>query len=141
MSVKQRGIPCRSSALSFAVIIAMLTGGCSTRSVPGLIPVGPNVTASVVVVFDAGASDEDVRQFVVGYLSQPSLPQAGGIREIASDVLRIAPFQNTYAPYMGGITFCPTAPEERRQAVVAVLASAPRVAKVARNIAPLQVVP
>ena len=141
MPMRQRGAARGGSRAGIVIMIAMMAGACSSPSAPRMAPVGPNVIASVVVMFEAGTSGEDVRRFVLDYLSEQSSPLTGDARAITCDVLRVAPFQNPYARYMVAITFCPTAPEERREAAVAAFAGAPHVAKVARDASPSQVVP
>ena len=114
--------------------LGLFTWPCSHEK-DKMIPIGPDVKASLVIYFRKGASDNEIDHFVKTVLSKPD-PHGRGYysREGVRDVLIIYPPVQGHEGYT--VTFFPEATQAQRDELKAAVSASLIVYKVLENVAP-----
>jgi len=123
----------------FAIVLLgiLMVFACSSPSQDKMVPIGPNVTASLIIYFKAGATDEQINNFSGEVLSKPKTDRGAALQDGICMFLRVyPPVQNHEAI---AITFCENATKENREKLKAAIVSSPIVYKVLENVAPSDV--
>jgi hypothetical protein len=133
----------RQTLTLIAVLFVALLSIACIRTSPSyekneMIPIGPEVKASLVIYFKAGTTDEQIEDFWHGVLSDPD-PQGRGYshRPGVGDLMRVFPAVQGHEGI--AITFFPEATENQRDELEAEIKSSPIVYKVLKDVAPKDV--
>ncbi len=125
-------------AFVFILLVTSLSAACIQHA-PSyesdkMIPVGPEVKASLVIYFKVGVADEQIDDFWHNVLSRPH-PQGRGYyhRTGVSETMRLLPVQGHEGI---AITFSEDATQGQRYEVKQDINSSPIVYKVLENVAP-----
>jgi hypothetical protein len=126
-------------ALISVLFVALLSIAC-IRTSPSyesdkMVPVGPEVKASLVIYFKVGTTDDQIEDFWHGVLSDPD-PQGKGYyhRPGVGDLMRVFPAVQGHEGI--AVTFFPEATRDQREELEAEIKSSPIVYIVLKNVAP-----
>lgn len=123
--------------LTLFLLLGLFTWPCS-RDKEKMIPLGPDVKASLVIYFKKGVSDDQIDHFVKTVLSKPD-PQGRGYysKDGVRDILIVYPPVQDHEGY--AVTFFPDATQAQRDELKAAVNASPIVYKVLENVAPADV--
>lgn len=123
--------------VTLSLLLAFFTWPCS-RDKEKMIPIGPDIKASLVIYFKTSASHEEINQFVQTVLSKPD-PEGRGYynRDGVRDILKVYPPVQNHEGY--AVTFSPDATQAQRDQLKAAVSASPIVYKLLENIAPADV--
>jgi hypothetical protein len=131
----------RQDITSIPVLFFALLSTACIRTSPSyqsneMIPVGPEVKASLVIYYKADITDEQIQEFTQQALSRPDF-QGTGNRYRVRDILQI--FEPVQGHQSTAVTFFPEATKAQREELKAAVMSSPIVYKVLENVAPKDV--
>ncbi|MDT5122602.1 MAG: hypothetical protein QOC96_2084 [Acidobacteriota bacterium] len=123
------------------LFVALLNAACIRTSPPyqsnEMIPVGPEVKASLVIYYKADVTDEQIQEFSQQVLSRPDTQGGYYNRYGVRTILQI--FEPVQGHQSTAVTFFPEATEAQREELKADVMSSPIVYKVLENVAPKDV--
>jgi hypothetical protein len=124
-------------AIILSSILGFVSSQCSSKRKDEVIPIGPEVKASLVIYFKKGVTEEQIKDFWQTILSKPD-PRGGHLnRDGVRDILSV------FTPVQGheavAVTFFPDASQEDRDKLKTDVRSSPIVYKVLENVSPAEV--
>jgi len=120
--------------IAISLLGVSISFSCASPEQDKMVPIGPNVTASLVIYFKSGVNDEQINNFYEEVLSKPKTARGAALQDGICMRLRVFPPVQNHEGI--AITFCKDATEDNREKLESAIMASPIVYKVLENVAP-----